>query len=128
MDIFCHNQHNVGSVAPQMEKVIGRVKRLIVPMSQPPWFERCWCIWELLCAFQNKIEVVFAEYSRKERDMYKIREYFLSQFRSLALAETSKAEDKFLILQLAQAMFGSIEAADRFLLSNMKEVFFIPDI
>ena len=30
VDIFCHNQHNIGSVAPQMEAVICGVKRLLV--------------------------------------------------------------------------------------------------
>ncbi len=123
MDIFCHNQHRIGSVAPQMEKVIGRVKRVVVPMSQPPWFTRCWCIWEVLCAFQNRTEISFLEYSRKDRDMYRIRDYFLSQFRSIAAAETSVAEDKALILAQAQKMFGSVAAADRYLLSRMDEVF-----
>jgi hypothetical protein len=122
MDAFCHNQHRVGSVAPQMEKVIDRVQRLLLPMSQPPWFERCWCIWEVLCAFRANKQIVFIEYDRKERDMYRIRNYFLSQFRSMWLAETSVAEDKALILQQAQDVFGSIDAADKYLLSKMNEV------
>jgi hypothetical protein len=122
MDAFCHNQHRVGSVAPQMEKVIDRVQRLLLPMSQPPWFERCWCIWEVLCAFRANKQIVFIEYDRKDRDMYRMRKYFLSQFRSMSLAETSVAEDKALILQQAQDVFGSIDAADKYLLSKMNEV------
>jgi len=47
MDVFCHDQHRVGSAVPQIEKVIGRVQRLFLPMSEPPWFERCWCVWEV---------------------------------------------------------------------------------
>jgi hypothetical protein len=122
-DVFCHNQHNIGSVAPQMEAVIGRVKRLLVPRSDPPWYQRCWCIWEVLCAFQKNIEIVFAEYAWPLRGMDTIHEGFLSGFRSIAFAETSLAEDKALILQQAQAMFGSVEAADQYLRSRMKEVF-----
>jgi hypothetical protein len=122
-DVFCHNQHNIGSVAPQMEQVIAGVKRLLVPMSQPPWYERCWCIWEVLCAFQNNVEIVFAEYARTLRDMYRIRDYFLSGFRSIALSETSVAEDKALIIRQALATFGSIEATDQYLRSRMNEVF-----
>ena len=84
-------------------------------MSEPPWYERCWCIWEVLCAFKNNIEIEFVEYARKLRDYVIIREKFVAGFRSIALAETSVAEDKILILQQAVATFGSVEAADQYL-------------
>jgi hypothetical protein len=122
-DVFCHNQHRIGSVAPQMKKVIAGVKRLLVPMSAPTWYERCWCIWEVLCAFQNNVEVVFVEYARKARDMYLLRDTFLSEFHSMMLAETSFEEDKALIVKEARETFGSIEATDRYFRSKMNEVF-----
>jgi hypothetical protein len=122
IDTFCHNQHNIGSVVPQMERVIADIDRLVLPMSEPPWYKRSWCIWEVLCALRANKDIVLVEYAKKARDMYQIRDFYLGGFESIAKSETSVAEDKALILQSASTMFGSIAAADEYLRTMMSKV------
>jgi hypothetical protein len=122
IDTFCHNKHNIGSVVPQMERVIADSDRLLLPMSEPPWYKRSWCIWEVLCALRANKEVKLVEYARKERDMFQIREFYMGNFESIAKSEASVAEDKALMLQNATTMFGSVAAADEYLRAMMNKV------
>ena len=78
IDTFCHNQHDIGSVVPQMERVIADIDRLVLPMSEPPWYQRSWCIWEVLCALRANKDIVLVEYAKKARDMYQIRDFDLA--------------------------------------------------
>ncbi len=80
IDTFCHNQHDIGSVVPQMERVIADIDRLVLPMSEPPWYQRSWCIWEVLCALRANKDIVLVEYAKKARDMYQIRDFYLGGF------------------------------------------------
>ena len=121
IDIVCHNQHNVGSVAHQMEKVISGVERVILPMSNFSWYDRTWCIWELICAKRFNKEIKFIEYQRKERDYKHIRSSFLSGFSSILHSQTSVPEDKEQILEDAIKIFGSIKEADKFIVGLIKE-------
>jgi hypothetical protein len=119
IDTFCHNQHNIGSVVPQMERVIADIDRLLLPMSEPPWFERSWCIWEVLCAIHANKEIEVVEYAWRPRTMFLTRKFYLEKFESIEKSKTSFAEDKALILQNASTMFGSVAAADEYLRAMM---------
>ena len=122
MDVFCHNQHNIGSVADQMEAVISGVDRLLLPMSQPEWYQRAWCIWEVLCAIKHQKPIQFLEYGRKLRDYKRIRQYYLANFRGIEASEATVAEDKELIIAFAKSLFGSIAKTDRTLEEFMEQV------
>jgi hypothetical protein len=121
MDLFCHNQHKIGSVARQMEQVIAGVDRVLLPMSEHPWYDRTWCIWEVLCALRYNKEIVFLDYDRKERDYRNIHSYFLENFKSIASSGTSLEEDKNEITGAVLDFFGSMEEADHYFVTLMKE-------
>jgi hypothetical protein len=121
MDVFCHNQHDVGSVAEQMETVISRVDRLLLPMSEPPWYQRAWCLWEVLCAIKHKKETHFLEYEKKHRDFRRSRWYYLSGFQGIEESGATFTEDKELIISLARRMFGSTAGADLQIRQMMEE-------
>ena len=120
MDVMCHNQHAIGSVTKQMHDVIAGINQLLLPMSQYPWYDRVWCIWEVICALKNDKEIIFCEYLKKDRDFRKIFTHFLENFKSIAHAETLHKEDKDEILSNVIHMFGSIDAADKYLYDIMK--------
>lgn len=122
MDVFCHNQHDVGSVADQMGRVIARTDRVVLPMSEPPWYSRAWCVWEVLCAAEHGKDIHFIEYAKKDRDFGKIHASFLRDFRSIADAEATYTQDKELILDLAAQLFGSIGSAD----AHLRELMYAP--
>jgi hypothetical protein len=105
-----------------MEPVIADIDRLVLPMSEPPWYQRSWCIWEVLCALRANKDIVLLEYAKRARDMYQIRAFYLGGFESIAKSETSVAEDKALILRSTSTMFGSIAAADEYLRTMMSKV------
>ncbi|MGO9226720.1 hypothetical protein [Mycobacterium sp.] len=124
MDVFCHNQHAVGSVADQMEAVISRVERLLLPMSAPvAWFDRAWCIWEVLCAIKHGKKLVFLEYAknRRYRDFMNVRRYYIDGFKGIEAAGATFQEDKQQILGLAEELFGGLAEANNRIIESLTE-------
>jgi hypothetical protein len=115
MDVFCHNQHDVGSVADQMETVISQVDRVLLPISRQPWYDRAWCIWEALCAqkHRKRIEFVWGEKYEGGAEVNELeRKAFVSEYRGIAASGATFEEDKELIVNLAVQMHGSVDGAD----------------
>lgn len=120
MDVFSQNQHGTESRSGMKEKVIAGVDRLLLPMSQYPWYECMRCVGEVICAVRLNKEVVFLEYARQLRDYRQIRKYFLGRFDTIAKATATSPDEKEEILHLAKATFGSVEAADSYLANMMR--------
>jgi hypothetical protein len=113
IDLFVYNQHRPQDIATDMERIIGAIGTLVMPMSSEQALHRLWCIWEWICANRSGAEITLPEPAYSRYYFGKKRDWFETTFRSIAHAQTSNAEDHRQIMDEIVRTFGSVEAADR---------------
>jgi hypothetical protein len=121
IDIVCHNQHSIGPVADQMRAVISQCDNVVVPMMSR-WYERVWCIWEVLCAKLEAKPVQFIWAPKLSRSYKLAYRSYVDGFTSVRDAQATYQSDKEAILTLVESEFGTIEEADDYYRSIMGEV------
>ncbi|MBX2881915.1 MAG: hypothetical protein KTR32_18350, partial [Granulosicoccus sp.] len=112
IDLFVYNQHKAQDIAMDMERIIGAVGKLVLPLPSEKPLRRLWCIWEWLCAHRAGVDIVIPEAAYDRHYFGKQREWFERSFQSMSLAQTSRDEDRVLILDAIVDTFGSVEQAD----------------
>jgi hypothetical protein len=113
IDIACYNQHRIRSVARDMEAIIDAIGSIGFVLTHAPFFERTWCLWELLCAHRTETPIRLYNI-----DAHRAK-YFMNRpvpdFKSIAAASATNAQDRDDILTAVTLGFGSIERADEIL-------------
>jgi hypothetical protein len=121
IDLVCHNQHAVGPIADQMRTVISQCDNVVVPMMAQ-WYERAWCIWEVLCAKLEAKPVRFLWAPKLSRGYKTAYRAYVDGFTSVREAKATYQRDKETILSLVENEFGTIEEADKYFRSVMGEI------
>jgi hypothetical protein len=120
IDVISYNQHKVESIADDMKAIIRFIGNLALPiptynrMFKTP-FSRLWCLWELLCAYETKSEILLCDTAMARADVGKGFELFQKSFSSVSNASTTLEKDKVEILNAIISTFGSIDAADKYI-------------
>lgn len=112
IDLFVYNQHSPQDIANDMERIIGEIGTLVLPLPSPAAVERLWCIWEWLSAHRAGAHIILPEAAYSLYYFGKKREWFESEFRSVAKAKTTLATDRDQIMAAILDVFGTVEAAD----------------
>jgi len=90
MGICCYNQHGSIDVAPDMYSVIGAIRAIAFPITMEPIFNRTWCLWELLCAAKNDVDMKFCVYPGYATDIRVVVRTFKEAFTSVQEAGATK--------------------------------------
>lgn len=112
IDLFVYNQHIAQDIAGDMEHIIGAIGKLVLPLPSPATVERLWCIWEWLSAHRAGARIILPEAAYDRYYFGKKRQWFESEFRSVAEARTTLAADREQIMAAILEVFGTVDAAD----------------
>ena len=113
LDLFVYNQHTPQDIAQDMERIIGTVGQLVMPMSSETGLPRLWCIWEWLAAHRAWATITLPEAAYSRYYFGKKRDWFQTAFTTIADAQTTHPEDAAQIMEEILRTFGSVEAADK---------------
>lgn len=112
IDLFVYNQHIGQDIARDMERIIGAIGKIVLPMSSEAVLHRLWCIWEWLAAHRAGAEIVLPEAAYSRYYFGTKREWFRAAFTSIGEAQTTLAADAEQIIGEILSTFGSVQAAD----------------
>ncbi len=112
IDLFVYNQHVDQDIARDMERIIGGIGKIVLPMSSEAVLQRLWCIWEWLAAHRAGAEIVMPEAAYSRYYFGRKRAWFRDAFTSISAAHTTHAADAEQIISEIVGTFGSVQAAD----------------
>ena len=118
LDVVCYNQHIIGHPALDMNVVVSAMDSIAFAVTHSsPFFQRSWCLWELICAQRSGIYTNFCDQSLRIQRKYFSSEAHLypPEFTSVSDAVATKKSDQADIMNAIIAAFGTISAADDFI-------------
>lgn len=129
IDVACYNQHLIkpSAIAADMDSLIAQIGNVSFILTTEPFFTRSWCLWEILCAHHNDVNIAVHDQITRIRKKYWSSEisWIPPAFESVKTLKATESHDQENILSQFIARFGSVARADRYvrgLLQNREDL------